>query len=113
MKKDMVKHLKILGCLFIARSVLLFVIVFAVKKYWMIDSDLVSTVLIIVGIIALGDIMCGYGLLTKQPWGRILGLIMSFSGLCSLPIGTALSIYGMWTLFDEDTIVLLNSDNQP
>ena len=112
MKKDMGKHLKILGCLFIARSVLLLVIVFAVKKYWMIDSDLVSTVLIIVGIIALGDIICGYGLLTKQRWGRILGLVMSFVYLLSFPIGTALGIYGMWTLFDKETIDLLNSTNQ-
>ena len=113
MKRNMSKHLKILGCLFIARSVLMLVIVFVVKNYTMINSDLVSIVLIIVGIIALGDIICGYGLLTKQPWGRILGLIMSFSGLCSFPIGTALGIYGMWTLFDEDTIVLLNSETQP
>ena len=112
MKRDMSKHLKILGCLFIARSALMFVIVFVVKNYAMINSDLVSIVLIIVGIIALGDIICGYGLLTKQPWGRILGLVMSFLGLCSLPIGTALGIYGMWTLFDEDTIILLKSDNQ-
>ena len=113
MKKNMSKHLKILGCLFIARSVLMLVIVVLVRNYAMINSEFVSIVLIIVGIIALGDIICGYGLLTKQPWGRILGLIMSFSGLCSVPIGTALGIYGMWTLFDEDTIVLLNSDNQP
>ena len=112
MKRDMSKHLKILGCLFIARSVLMLVIVFAVKKYWMIDSDLVSTVLIIVGIIALGDIICGYGLLTKQRWGRILGLVMSFVYLLSFPIGTALGIYGMWTLFDKETIDLLNSTNQ-
>ena len=108
----MSKHLKILGCLFIARSVLMLVIVFVVKNYAMINSEFVSIALIIVGIIALGDIICGYGLLTKQPWGRILGLVMSFLGLCSLPIGTALGVYGMWTLFDEDTIVLLNSDNQ-
>ena len=107
----MSKHLKIFGCLFIARSVLMLVIVFVVKNYTMISLDLVSIVLIIVCIIALGDIICGYGLLTKQPWGRILGLVMSFLGLCSLPIGTALGIYGMWTLFDEDTIVLLNLDN--
>ena len=107
----MVKHLKILGCLFIARSVLMLVIVFVLKNYMMINSDLVSIILIIVGIIALGDIICGYGLLTRQPWGRFLGLVMSFVGLCSLPIGTALGIYGMWTLFDEDTIVLLNSDD--
>ena len=112
MIRDMSKHLKILGCLFLARSVIMLIIVFVVKNYARINSDLVSIVLIIVGIIALGDIICGYGLLTKQPWGRILGLIMSFLGLCSLPIGTALGIYGMWTLFDKDTIVLLNSDNQ-
>ena len=112
MIRDMSKHLKILGCLFLARSVIMLIIVFVVKNYAMINSDLVSIVLIIVGIIALGDIICGYGLLTKQPWGRILGLIMSLLGLCSLPIGTALGIYGMWTLFDKDTIVLLNSDNQ-
>ena len=113
MKRDMSKHLKILGCLFIARSVLILVIICVVKNYFMINSDLGSTVIIIVGILAIGDILCGYGLLTKQPWSRILGLVMSFVGLCSIPIGTALGIYGMWTLFDEDTIALLNSNTQP
>ena len=108
----MSKHLKILGCLFIARSVLMLLIIFIVKNFSMFNSEFVLIALIIVGIIALGDIICGYGLLTKQPWGRILGLVMSFLGLCSLPIGTALGVYGMWTLFDEDTIILLKSDNQ-
>ena len=28
-------------------------------------------------------------------------------------VANMVPIYGMWTLFDKDTIVLLNSDNQP
>ena len=112
MKRDMNKHLRILGCLFIARSVLMFIIIIVVKNFLMINSELVSTVFIIVGILALLDVICGYGLLTKQRWGRILGLVMSFVYLLSFPIGTALGIYGMWTLFDKETIDLLNSTNQ-
>ena len=112
MKRDMSKHLKILGCLFIGRSIIMLVIIFVVKKYLMMHLSFMPIILIIVGIIVMGDLICAYGLLTKKPWCRILGLIMSFAGLCSIPVGTALGIYGMWTLFDKETIALLNDTNQ-
>jgi len=108
MIKDMSKHLKILGCLFIARSIIMLVIIFVMKNYMMIYSNIVSIVIIILGVLVLGDIICGYALLTKQSWGKKIGLMMSFLGLCSIPIGTALGIYGMWVLFDKDTNTLLN-----
>ena len=112
MKKNMRKHLKILGCLFVARSVLILVIGFIMKKFIMHDSDLSLIIMSIIGIIALGDVISGYGLITKQAWSKKLGLLMSFLGLCSFPIGTALGIYGMWTLFDEDTTILLNKKEE-
>ena len=108
----MSKHLKILGCLFVARSVLILVIGFIMKKFIMHDSDLSLIIMSIIGIIALGDVISGYGLIMKQTWSKTLGLLMSFLGLCSFPIGTALGIYGMWTLFDEDTTILLNKKEE-
>ena len=49
------------------------------------------------------SIIAGVGLLKFQPWARILTLILSALHLFSIPIGTALGIYGLWVLLKRDT----------
>jgi hypothetical protein len=46
---------------------------------------------------ALG-IAAGWGLLTRQPWARMLAIVMSFFALLEIPFGTALGIYTLWVL---------------
>ena len=52
------------------------------------------------------QIIGGIGLLKMQPWARILMIVLSALSLLSIPIGTALGIYGLWVLLNEETVRL-------
>jgi zinc-ribbon domain len=43
-------------------------------------------------------LLTGYALLTRQPWGRVLGIVFGILALIHLPLGTALGIYTLWVL---------------
>jgi len=42
--------------------------------------------------------VAGWGLLQREPWARILVLILAFISLISPPFGTALGVYTLWVL---------------
>lgn len=42
--------------------------------------------------------LTGFALLTRQPWGRILGIIFAIFALIHPVLGTALGIYTLWVL---------------
>jgi hypothetical protein len=42
--------------------------------------------------------LAGWGLLQREPWARILVLILAFVSLISPPFGTALGVYTLWVL---------------
>jgi len=46
---------------------------------------------------ALG-IITGWGLLERQPWARMLAIVLAFLSLLSIPFGTVLGIYTLWVL---------------
>jgi hypothetical protein len=50
------------------------------------------------------QIIGGIGLLKGQSWARILMIVVSALGLLSIPIGTAIGIYGLWVLLNEETV---------
>ncbi len=43
-------------------------------------------------------VLTGYALLTRQPWGRVLGIIFGILALIHIPLGTALGVYTLWVL---------------
>ena len=45
--------------------------------------------------------LAGYGLLQRRPWARILAVVVGFLQLVNFPIGTAIGLYTIWILFDE------------
>jgi len=47
---------------------------------------------------AVAGLAAGIGLIQRQPWARMLALIIGFISLPSIPIGTALGIYTIWVL---------------
>ena len=57
----------------------------------------------------LPGILGGIGLLKRQEWARILVIAASCIGLFAVPIGTALSVYTFWVLFNDDTVKLFES----
>jgi hypothetical protein len=59
-------------------------------------------VLIVLLVLSIPGIIAGIGLLSYQPWARILTIVLSILDLVSFPFGTALGIYGLWVLFTAD-----------
>jgi hypothetical protein len=51
-------------------------------------------------------IIGGLGLYKHKNWARILILILSGIDLFNIPIGTALGIYSIWVLVQDDTVQL-------
>jgi len=47
---------------------------------------------------AVAGIVVGWGLLQREPWARILAIVLGALALVHLPIGTALGIYTFWVL---------------
>ena len=122
---DMAKHINILGALFLTCSLLMIIIGFAVNYFvpiageisgdqtaMRITSIIGESIGIFLFILALPGLICGYGLLTKKSWSRIIGIILSCLSLISIPFGTAIGIYGLWALFKDETIDLLSPNNK-
>lgn len=63
-------------------------------------------VLSLVSLLSIVGIIGGIGLLKMRPWGRILALIVGFISLIRIPLGTALGIYTIWVLMNDETIKL-------
>jgi hypothetical protein len=59
--------------------------------------------------VALPSIVGGWGLLKYKSWSRILMIVISGLNLIHIPLGTALGIYGLWVLLNEQTRQLLES----
>ncbi len=47
---------------------------------------------------AVAGFAAGWGLLQREPWARVLALVVGFVSLFNVPIGTALGIYTLWVL---------------
>ncbi len=49
------------------------------------------------------NIIAGFGLLKYKSWARILAIILGIINLFAFPIGTALGIYTLWAMFNQET----------
>ena len=59
-------------------------------------------ILAVVLALSIPGIIAGIGLLSYQPWARILTIILSALDLLNIPLGTALGIYGLWVLLTSE-----------
>jgi hypothetical protein len=70
-------------------------------------GHLIAFIGVVVGVllVALGvpGVIAGWGLMNFRPWARILVIILSILHLPSIPLGTAIGVYGLWVLFNDDT----------
>jgi hypothetical protein len=74
------------------------------------DGFAAGGVLGFIGVVAFGVLLClsvpglvaGIGLLTYQPWARILTIVISALELPAFPLHTALGIYGLWVLLSNE-----------
>lgn len=47
---------------------------------------------------AVAGFVAGWGLLQREPWARVLTIVLAFLALFHVPLGTALGIYSLWVL---------------
>jgi hypothetical protein len=65
-----------------------------------------AVVTFIVLVISLPELIAGVGLLTFQPWARILAIVLSSIELPGFPFHTALGVYGLWVLLSNEGTAL-------
>jgi len=56
--------------------------------------------------LAVPGIIGGIGVLRLWPWARYLVLVLSVLALFSIPIGTAIGVYSIWVLIQDETAQL-------
>ncbi|MBT3386096.1 MAG: hypothetical protein HN778_19080 [Prolixibacteraceae bacterium] len=61
-------------------------------------------IVVFVVLISLPGIIAGIGLFKRKEWARILTLIVSVLNLFSIPFGTAVGVYSIWTLVQPETM---------
>ncbi len=61
-------------------------------------GSLVPVIATISVVMGLGAIVAGYGILSRQSWGRIVAIVFGVLALLKIPFGTALGIYTLWVL---------------
>jgi hypothetical protein len=59
---------------------------------------LLSVVAIFILAKAACGFIAGWGLLHREPWARIVVLVLGFISLFNVPFGTAVGIYTLWAL---------------
>jgi hypothetical protein len=57
-----------------------------------------------VGVLVLGvlGVAAGWGLWQREPWARIVAIILGVISLLHFPLGTALGIYTLWVLLPNE-----------
>jgi hypothetical protein len=60
-------------------------------------------IFILIAVLTIPGLIAGVGLLKLRPWARILTIVLSAMNLLSIPIGTALGVYGLWVLLNKET----------
>ena len=118
----MTTHVKAVGWLWIANgalSILMFLIGLLVINWPGLipsarDSFLASIgalCFFLPGVIAY--VFAGYGLLKYKSWARILAIILAILNLILFPIGTALGIYTLVIMFNDEAEALFRGESSP
>jgi membrane-associated protease RseP (regulator of RpoE activity) len=71
-------------------------------------ADILAIVFIIISI---PGILAGIGLYKRKEWARILTIVLSVIELFSFPFGTAIGIFSIWALVQDETITAFNNTN--
>lgn len=116
---DMKEHVTVVGALCIglgALGVVLAIIAFVVLAgIGVLSGDrealpILTFIAVIsagfLAVISVPDIIGGIGLLRRQPWARILVLILSVIKLINFPLGTIVGIYSIWVLMQNEVAQL-------
>ncbi|HEX4487025.1 MAG TPA: zinc ribbon domain-containing protein [Terriglobales bacterium] len=72
-----------------------------------VPRNMLHFILTVVGTVVLAkaalELLAGWGLLHREPWARMLSLVLAFFALFSIPFGTALGVYTLWVLLPSES----------
>ncbi|MFL6248253.1 MAG: hypothetical protein ACJ74H_19675 [Thermoanaerobaculia bacterium] len=125
----MEQHIKVLSVLFVILGIL--GIVFAVG-FLLLGASTVTTILAenntnegrigaawaggcitfvaaLFGILAIPSIIAGWGLQQRKSWARILTIILAILSLPQFPVGTAIGVYALVILFNDESRRILSA----
>ena len=57
----------------------------------------------LLGIVSIPSIIAGWGLSKNKAWSRILTIIIAILSLPHIPIGTAIGVYALVIMFNDET----------
>ena len=113
--KDMETHISILGWIYMIGNAFLllmgglaFIFFLGIGLF---SGDMEAAgILMVVGFtgmvffvaLAIPGILAGYGLLKRKSWARVLTMVLGVLNLFSFPVGTAVGVYTLWVLLQED-----------
>ncbi len=103
--RSMSRHIAIVGWLHIALN--LTTIGFAI--FFGVYFDTIYLPLAMVTF-SIPGLFAGVGLIMHRPWARMLGIVMSTVNLLAFPHGTAIGVYSVIVLFNQDVVRLLARD---
>jgi hypothetical protein len=61
------------------------------------------------GIMAIPSIIAGWGLSQRKSWARILTIILAILSLPQFPVGTAIGVYALVILFNDESKRILTA----
>lgn len=74
--------------------------------------DIVPIIMVVVGVIiaivSVVAIVGSIGMMKRKEWGRIVLIVVSFFNLMHVPLGTALGVYTLWVLFNDEIVRIYN-----
>ena len=115
-------HVKVVGWLWIANgalSILMAIIGLTVINWPRMIAEVNVSLLASFGVVCfflpgiIAYVLAGYGLLNYKSWARILSIILAIFNLILFPIGTALGIYTLIIMFNDEAEALFNGEAPP
>lgn len=122
----MKKHVTVVGAIHIGFGILGLIGAMAVffalnfAKGFVENDDIPTMVLgflsisipLLIGFMSTLGLIGGIGLLSYQPWARILVIVVAALGCLNIPIGTLKGVYSIWVLLQDETIKLFKPENK-
>ena len=63
--------------------------------------------------VSVPSIIGGIGLLKRCSWARLLILIIAALNLLNIPIGTAVAVYTIWVMLQDETVKMFSNTPKP
>lgn len=69
----------------------------------------ITGVAVLFGLMSIPSVIAGWGLSRRKSWSRILTIVLGALALPQMPLGTALGLYAIIVMFNDETKTLLNA----